>query len=126
MTFDKLNSGEYKTMMGVSPKDMVAALNEYNPTIIGSNCGNGFENMIEIVKEFKDTGTDLPLLIHANAGMPVLDGNNNTIFPETPDFMAGKLKDLISAGADIIGGCCGTTPEHIKRFVQTLNTMNHE
>ena len=118
MTFEKLKTGKFKTMMGVSPEDMIEGLAELKPDIIGSNCGNGFENMITIVKRFKSSGTKLPILIQANAGMPLLNENNETVFPETPDFMADRLDDLISAGAVIVGGCCGTTPEHIKKLAE--------
>jgi 5-methyltetrahydrofolate--homocysteine methyltransferase len=97
---------------------MIEGFAELKPDIIGSNCGNGFENMITIVKEFKSSGTKLPILIQANAGMPLLNENNETVFPETPDFMADRLDDLISAGAVIVGGCCGTTPEHIKKLAE--------
>lgn len=123
MTFDKLADGSFKTMMGVSPKNMVNELNELQPDVIGSNCGNGFENMILITEEIRATGTTIPILIHANAGMPILDKNNNTIFPESPEHMSNRFQDLILAGANIVGGCCGTTPEHIVKLVNTKNNI---
>ncbi|UCG91656.1 MAG: homocysteine S-methyltransferase family protein [candidate division WOR-3 bacterium] len=111
MTFDATPRGFY-TIMGVSIKDASRGLERAGANIIGSNCGNGIENMIKIAKEFKQY-TDLPIVIQSNAGIPEIHGTT-TIYPETPDFTAKKARDLLSIGVSIIGGCCGTTPEHIK------------
>lgn len=112
MTFDKILSGEYRTMMGISPTEMTGSLVDAGATVIGANCGNGMADMIGIVKEIRQVNATIPILIHANAGMPFLcDGE--TAFPETPSDMAGWVKVIIEAGANIIGGCCGTTPDHI-------------
>lgn len=111
-TFEKTIDGQYRTMMGVSPTEMAAAVIEAGARVIGSNCGNGFARMIDVVKEFRTVNADIPVLIHANAGAPeVRDGQ--TVFPETPQDMAALFPDLVAAGASIVGGCCGTTPEHI-------------
>lgn len=112
MTFDKILSGEYRTMMGISPAEMTETLVEAGATIIGANCGNGIADMIGIVKEIRQANAQIPILIHANAGMPqYCDGE--TTFPESPADMASRVKEIIEAGANIIGGCCGTTPNHI-------------
>lgn len=112
MTFEKTVTGEYRTMMGISPSEMTVALTAAGADIIGANCGNGISDMIGIVKEIRNSNPGIPVLIHANAGMPLLR-DNETYFPETPADMAGKTLEIIRAGANIIGGCCGTTPEHI-------------
>jgi 5-methyltetrahydrofolate--homocysteine methyltransferase len=112
MTFDKILSGEFRTMMGISPAEMTETLIEAGATIIGANCGNGIADMIGIVKEIRQVNAQVPILIHANAGMPhFCDGE--TTFPESPADMASRVKEIIEAGANIIGGCCGTTPDHI-------------
>ncbi len=112
MTFDKTVNGDFRTMMGVSPEQMVPALKAAGADIIGTNCGNGMENMIPIVKAIRLIDKDIPILVHANAGLPHLhDGKN--IFDETPAITASYVSDLIVAGANLIGGCCGTTPQHI-------------
>lgn len=111
-TFEKTVDNQYKTMMGVSPTQMVTAIKEAGASIIGANCGNGFENMIEIVKEIRSVDNETPILIHANAGKPILE-DGKTVFPETPEIMVSRVNELIECGANIIGGCCGTTPEHI-------------
>jgi len=119
MTFDHLLTGGYRTMMGVSPAEMVVALKEAGVHIVGANCSNGIEGMIEITEEIRAVDADIPVLIHANAGLPVLQGSC-TVFPESPDMMAAFAPRLARAGANIIGGCCGTTPEHIRRLVEVL------
>ncbi len=118
-TFDKTVSGEFRTMMGVSPAEMVQAVKEAGASIIGSNCGNGFDQMIDVVKEIRSVDQTTPVLIHANAGKPVLK-EGKTCFLETPEMMASKINDLIKSGANIIGGCCGTTPEHIRALAKVV------
>ena len=119
MTFDHLATGEYRTMMGVSPSEMVEVLKAAGAHIIGANCSNGIEGMIHITEEIRSVDKEIPVLIHANAGLPVLQGTC-TVFPESPDMMAAFAPQLAKAGANIIGGCCGTTPEHIHRLVEVL------
>ena len=115
MTFDKTINGDFRTMMGVSVEQMTTELIEAGADIIGTNCGNGMENMIPIVEAIRKTNADVPILVHANAGLPHLhDGKN--VFDETPEITASFIPDLISAGANIVGGCCGTTPEHIRKI----------
>jgi len=122
MTFDKILSGEYRTMMGVSPSEMTVALVQAGASIIGANCGNGIEDMIAIVKEIRDVNANIPILIHANAGMPqYCDGD--TVFPESPQDMASRVIEIIQAGANIIGGCCGTTPSHISHVNRIVKSL---
>lgn len=122
MTFDKSPSGDFFTMMGVSPADMVNNMIEAGADIIGANCGNGIENMLDISREIRKVNNEIPILIHANAGMPVLKGTE-TVFLETPEQMAGLVDDLVGAGANIIGGCCGTTPEHIRQIAEAVRKI---
>lgn len=118
-TFSLTGANEYRTMMGISPADSVAMLRDAGADIIGANCGNGTAGMIEIVKEIRSVNTEIPVLVHANAGLPVLK-DGVSVFPESPDEMAGKISDLIAAGANIVGGCCGTTPDHITRIAKLV------
>jgi 5-methyltetrahydrofolate--homocysteine methyltransferase len=119
MTFSKTPKGEYRTMMGVSPEEMVISLKETGAQIVGSNCGNGIEDMIGIVKAIRTVDNDIPVMIQANAGVPeLIDGK--TVFRESPELMASYVPELIKAGANIVGGCCGTTPEHIKAIGKVL------
>ena len=118
-TFEKTQNDDYRTMMGVSPVDAAHAMIEAGADIIGTNCGNGIERMVEIVKEMREVAPDTPILVHANAGLPqIVDGVD--VFPETPEDMARQVGDLVSAGANIIGGCCGTSPAHIKAMKEAV------
>jgi 5-methyltetrahydrofolate--homocysteine methyltransferase len=123
MTFDKLLTGEYRTMMGVSPAEMIQPLLEAGASVLGANCGNGMEGMVAIVREIRNINTSIPILVHANAGIPVYrDGE--THFPESPCDMATHVTDLMQAGANIIGGCCGTTPGHISEIRNQILNAN--
>jgi 5-methyltetrahydrofolate--homocysteine methyltransferase len=121
-TFEKTISGEFRTMMGVSPAEMVQAVKEAGASVLGTNCGNGFDQMIDIVQEIRSIDPIIPILVHANAGKPVFQ-DGKTVFPETPEMMAAKVQDLIKSGANIIGGCCGTTPAHIQGLVHAMRVQ---
>jgi 5-methyltetrahydrofolate--homocysteine methyltransferase len=120
MTFDKTVQGEFRTMMGISPTDMVNSLIDSGADLIGANCGNGIADMIGIVEEIRKVNPDIPVLVHANAGMPHYH-DGQTIFPESPDEMAILVPKILAAGANIIGGCCGTTPGHICRVREAVD-----
>ena len=119
-TFDKTPLGEYRTMMGLKPTEALRRALEAGADIIGTNCGNGMERMIDIVKEIRVVFPDAFILVHANAGLPVLVDGKDT-FPETPEIMASYVPALIQAGVNIIGGCCGTTPAHIQAIRRKLS-----
>ncbi len=118
-TFERTPAGDFRTMMGVSPEEMVEAVKEAGADIVGTNCGNGFEQMIEIVRLIRRVDATTPVLVHANAGKPqYVDGK--TVFPETPEMMAAHLDELLAAGANIVGGCCGTGPAHIRAIAEKV------
>ncbi len=119
MTFEKTGEDEYNTMMGVTPSQMVNEIIDAGATIIGANCGNGIRDMVGIAKEIRKFNKDIPVLIHANAGKPIYK-DGETIFHESPDQMGDFVTTLIEAGANIIGGCCGTTPGHIQKIVEIV------
>lgn len=120
MTFEKTVDGEFRSMMGVSPTDMVNELGNSGVELLGPNCGNGMTNMIGIVKEIREADPEIPVLVHANAGMPVYK-DGNTVFPETPEEMARLVPEILHAGANMVGGCCGTTPEHIRQMRRAID-----
>jgi 5-methyltetrahydrofolate--homocysteine methyltransferase len=120
MTFDATPRG-YFTIMGVTVEQAAAELMGAGADVVGSNCGNGIEPMIVIARLFRAC-TDRPLLIQPNAGLPETK-NGELVYSETPEFMAEKARELIAAGVSIIGGCCGTTPEHIRALRQTVDSM---
>jgi 5-methyltetrahydrofolate--homocysteine methyltransferase len=110
MTFDSTQRGFF-TIMGVSVADAAVGLADVGADIVGSNCGNGTADMVKIAAEFRQH-TDLPLLIQPNAGLPKVE-RGLLVYPETPEFMASHVTAMIEAGVNIIGGCCGSTPDHI-------------
>ncbi len=117
MTFQPGQRG-YRTMMGTDIPTVVQTLEADGADIIGTNCGVGMEAAIEIVAEMRQF-THLPLLAEPNAGLPQLQ-DGRTVYRESADTMAKRVPELVRAGAQLIGGCCGTTPEHIAAFRQFL------
>lgn len=118
-TFEKTMQGDYRTMMGYTPVDAIRAALDAGADIVGTNCGNGMERMIDIVKEIHAEFPNAFILVQANAGLPTLE-DGVTVFPETPEMMASCVADLILAGANIVGGCCGTTPDHIREIKKAI------
>lgn len=114
MTFDKKPRG-YATLMGIRPEQAAMELERAGATIVGANCGAGIDHMVEILRLMRPA-TTLPIWCKPNAGLPELvDGS--TVYRETPEQMASRLRVLVDAGASIVGGCCGSTPAHIRAFV---------
>ncbi len=110
MTFDATPRG-FLTVMGADVKTAIGGLRDAGADIVGSNCGNGVVNMVRVAREFM-ANTTLPVAVRSNAGIPVLK-NGVITYPETPDFMADHARSLLKMGVKIVGGCCGTTPEHV-------------
>ncbi|GAB4363192.1 MAG: hypothetical protein Kow0042_00790 [Calditrichia bacterium] len=123
MTFEKGAKGQYNTVMGISPAQFVQAAVEAGATIVGSNCGNGIERMIEITRELRRSNPTVPIMIQSNAGLPRMQGGN-LVYPETTEFMSSHIPALIEAGANIVGGCCGTDPSYIKAFAEVVKNLN--
>ena len=119
MTFDVIPQG-CVTIMGNRVPEVCDKLEEVGANVIGSNCGNGTDNMITIAKEFI-ANTQLPIIIQSNAGIPTIMGDQ-VIYQETPEEFADFTKILLELGVSIIGGCCGTTPNHIRAIRQIVDT----
>jgi 5-methyltetrahydrofolate--homocysteine methyltransferase len=113
MTFDATPRGFF-TMMGTSIAQAADGLEAAGADIIGSNCGNGIEKMVEIAEQLRQT-TSLPIAIQSNAGLPE-NRAGEVVYPESPEYMAGHAERLIELGVAVIGGCCGTGPDHIRAF----------
>jgi 5-methyltetrahydrofolate--homocysteine methyltransferase len=120
LTFEPTPRGWF-TIMGNDIPTVVRELASAGAEAVGSNCGQGTEGMLAVAGEFAQA-TDLPLLIQANAGLPVLTGGV-VHYPETPADMAEVLPELQAAGVKIVGGCCGTTPDHIAALRETLDRI---
>ncbi|HVP15565.1 MAG TPA: homocysteine S-methyltransferase family protein [Terriglobales bacterium] len=117
MTFEGTRRGFF-TVMGVSIEQAARGLAEAGADIVGSNCGNGSEAMVAIAREFR-ARTSLPIAIQPNAGLPEMRGGA-VFYPETPETMAAHARALRADGVAIIGGCCGTTPAHIRALREAL------
>ena len=118
MTFDPGEKG-FATMMGVRPAQAARALDEAGADLVGANCGSGIEHVMLIAREMRPA-THRPLWIKPNAGVPELV-KGETVFRDTPEQMAARVPALVEAGANVIGGCCGTTPEHIRRIAAAVD-----
>lgn len=105
-----------KLLTGGSTQAAVAMLEGLGVDAVGFNCGLGPKQMIELMPALTES-TSLPILIQPNAGLPVVI-NGETIFNVEPDEFACDVKKLVELGASAVGGCCGTTPEHLKKVVE--------
>jgi len=122
VAFDKMVDVEdVRTMMGVSPEYAAEFMVERGCHVLALNCGTGIDMKMaaNIVRRYHKI-SGLPCMAQPNAGQPVLE-NMKVVYKETPDEMAAGLPELLAAGANIVGGCCGSTPDHIRRFRQIIN-----
>ncbi len=109
-----------RTMMGTSPDRFIQMLKEQGVNVdgVGTNCGTGADDMVSVVAALRSC-TDLPIVAYPNAGMPRMQGNV-AVYDESPEAFSEKTAKLADAGATMIGGCCGTTPEHIQHLYRRL------
>ena len=125
MAFDRMVEGEeVRTMMGTSPEMAAEFMVEAGCDILAANCGTGIDMRMaaDIARRYRSI-TGLPVMAQPNAGLPVLE-NLKVLYKETPDEMASGMDELLSAGVRIVGGCCGSTPAHIRKFREVLDE-NH-
>lgn len=123
VTFQK-NPNGYFTMMGESIEDFVNRVSSWDVQMIGTNCGEGFNQSLVIICEMKNL-TNLPLIAKPNAGIPQLK-NGSVIYPETPEFIEPYVEKFFNNCVKILGGCCGTTPEHIRTIKKIANKINYD
>lgn len=117
MTFDSGREHD-RTMMGTTPEEAARVLSDAGADVVGANCGQGAEGYIAICKRLR-AATDLPLWMKPNAGLPeIVDGRLH--YSETPQSFASQAMELVAAGASFIGGCCGTSPEFIRKLAARL------
>ena len=110
-----------RSMMGVKPKDVVTKYQEKGAALVGANCGTTLENMEKVISEYAETAPDFPLWAKPNAGLPRMDVETNVAtYDVTPEQMGEYAKKYIALGARIVGGCCGSTPEHVAGIVKAV------
>ena len=123
MSFDSFG----RTMMGVTSADLARLVREVPvaPSAFGANCGVGASDLIRTVLGLVGTGTELPIVAKANAGIPqYIDGHIH--YDGTPELMADYAAMARDSGARIIGGCCGTTIEHLRAMRTALDERPRE
>ena len=108
-----------RTMMGDTAEQCAKSLTDSGADVIGANCGEIDPSQMAVIVSMLKSATSLPLLAQPNAGKPELVGDQ-TIFKMGPDDFAKGIGECLSAGAQIVGGCCGTTPEHIRAVARLL------
>ena len=121
-TFSPTRQGGYASMMGVHPADFAPAAIAAGACVIGTNCSNGPEHMVNVVRELRAAApAGFPLVAMPNAGIPELK-DGKSVFPEDPESLARKCAPFAECGVRFIGGCCGTTPEHIAELVKAFKS----
>ncbi len=115
MTFTQ----EGKTLLGHAPAEIVRALERLKVEVVGANCSVGSQGILEVMQQMADAATSAKLSAMPNAGFPAFVGGRYIYF-STPPYMAGYSRQLAALGVRVIGGCCGTTPEHIAAMREAL------
>jgi 5-methyltetrahydrofolate--homocysteine methyltransferase len=122
MAYDvTLDGSTFRTMMGVEPEKAAAFMEEHGAHIVALNCGTrmDMERALTAVERYK-SATSLPVMVQPNAGQPKLV-NMKVVYDETPEQMVKGLMPILEAGANIVGACCGSTPEHIRAFRKVMD-----
>jgi 5-methyltetrahydrofolate--homocysteine methyltransferase len=125
MTFERTPRGFF-TVMGVSVDKAVAGLESAGADVVGSNCGTGIADMVEIARKMIGAA-HRPVIVQPNAGLPV-SRDGQLVYEETPETFAARVPELLELGVAIVGGCCGTTPDHtraIRRAVDAWRAQPH-
>lgn len=107
-----------RTLYGTSPEIAMVVLEHMGADIVGVNCSTGPLAMIPLVKAMLPYA-DVPIMVKPNAGMPELE-NGDTVYKMTPEEFADACEQLVDAGASVVGGCCGTRPDHIKALADRM------
>ena len=109
-------------MMGVDPNQFAEKIMPLGVAALGINCGKSLEDNLEALNELSQV-TYLPIWFKPNAGLPKIDAEGNTSYDVSPEDMASHVSKWIENGARIIGGCCGTTPQHLKAIHDALTAQ---
>jgi len=124
LAYDRSHDGTfYVTMMGVRPDAAAAFAQERGAHIIALNCGTGMDmkGAAEVIKAYREA-SGLPTMGQPNAGLPVLEGGR-AVYKQSPEEMAAAVPVMMSAGARIIGSCCGSTPLHTRAIRSAVDSV---
>ncbi|HLJ02200.1 MAG TPA: homocysteine S-methyltransferase family protein [Solirubrobacteraceae bacterium] len=111
-----------RTMMGLSPAQAVAAVEPLGVAALGANCGRSLDDTAALVAEFVAAEISVPLWVKPNAGVPqVVQGEVR--YPEDPESFAARVSRFAEQGAQVLGGCCGSTPEHVAALATALGRV---
>jgi 5-methyltetrahydrofolate--homocysteine methyltransferase len=116
MTFDTKG----RTMMGVTPEVAVKTIMGWGVVATGGNCGNGPDEMLQVIKKMHAARPDVVLVSKSNAGKPEIGEDGKVVYRAGPDEMAQYAVEMKNAGAKIIGGCCGSSPAHLQAMSRAL------
>jgi 5-methyltetrahydrofolate--homocysteine methyltransferase len=114
-----------RTMMGLSPADVTAATGSLGLAALGANCGRSLDDTAQLVTEFLEAGLSSPLWIKPNAGVPKVVASG-VVYPEDPESFAARVREFVARGAQIVGGCCGSTPAHLAATARVLGPERQE
>lgn len=117
-----------RTLFGTDAVTAAVVLESLGVAAVGTNCSTGPDRMVETVRAMAQA-TLIPIIAKPNAGLPALDADGNTIYDMDADTFGNGMRDLVMAGASIIGGCCGTTPDYIraaKKAVEDMTLLHRE
>jgi 5-methyltetrahydrofolate--homocysteine methyltransferase len=101
-----------RTMMGVKPSQMAETFNDLAVDALGINCGKSLDDNLSVLRTLKE-GTSKPIWFKPNAGMPTANDDGSMSYDVSPDMMGENAKLWITEGARLVGGCCGTSPDHL-------------
>jgi 5-methyltetrahydrofolate--homocysteine methyltransferase len=108
-----------RTMMGVSPSQAGRELDGMPVDLLGINCGHSLEENLQNLVELRSV-TSKPIWFKPNAGLPHLDSSGKTTYDVTPQGMGSAVQSWLAAGAQVVGGCCGTSPEHLREIAEAV------
>ena len=108
-----------RTMMGTTTAEVVALAVEQGAAAVGANCGTSLEAMSAIVRELAAAAPGLPLWVKPNAGLPRMTGDS-AVYDVTPEQLGEAARSYVEAGARIVGGCCGSTTEHVRAIAEAV------
>lgn len=110
-----------RTMMGVRPEDVVAEIGGMDVDVLGINCGRSLDDNLAALEGLR-AATEKPIWFKPNAGLPEIGLDGEPTYSVTPEEMGALVPDWIAAGAQIVGGCCGTSPEHLAQIARAAHT----